>query len=268
MGAVSDTALVSSDPDLRTAVDTFLAAAKSDKQLNTQHSYASVLGRIVHELGPHRPLAGVRSAEISLVLAQAWGSTAPTTWNHRRRIVRAWLNWCRQDKAWSAPEFPADLMRRQEDAAANRASARSHIDELLIRPDLPLRERTLWWMLYESKARTSTVLALNIEDLDLARRRASTHLSSDKAPWIQWGASTDRLLPQFIGHRTVGPLFLTTRPRKSLYLDEVADRDIDSESGRLRLGYAGAREALLKYSPTLHLAHFRLASPHRPGVSE
>ncbi len=38
--------------------------------------------------------------------------------------------------------------------------------------DVPLREKTLWRMLYETAARASEVLALDIEDLDLPGRRA------------------------------------------------------------------------------------------------
>ena len=36
----------------------------------------------------------------------------------------------------------------------------------------PLREKTLWWLLYETAARANEILALNVEDLDLPRRRA------------------------------------------------------------------------------------------------
>jgi integrase len=36
--------------------------------------------------------------------------------------------------------------------------------------DHPVRDKTLWWLLYESAARAGEVLALNVEDLDLAHR--------------------------------------------------------------------------------------------------
>lgn len=35
-----------------------------------------------------------------------------------------------------------------------------------------LREKTLWRMLYETTARAEEILGVNIEELDLARRRA------------------------------------------------------------------------------------------------
>src|SRR5664279_5447558 len=40
--------------------------------------------------------------------------------------------------------------------------------------DHPVREKTLWWLLYETAARAGEVLALNVADLDPARRRAGS----------------------------------------------------------------------------------------------
>jgi hypothetical protein len=47
---------------------------------------------------------------------------------------------------------------------------RPAIDRALTRRDVPLREKTLWRMLDETAARVSEMLALNIDDLDLAVR--------------------------------------------------------------------------------------------------
>jgi integrase len=38
--------------------------------------------------------------------------------------------------------------------------------------DVPIREKTLWTMLYETAARSSEVLALDVEDLDRRNRRS------------------------------------------------------------------------------------------------
>lgn len=53
-----------------------------------------------------------------------------------------------------------------------KAVSRSHIDRLCGRRDVPLREKTLWRMLYESASRASAVLALNLNDLDLPNKQA------------------------------------------------------------------------------------------------
>ena len=39
-------------------------------------------------------------------------------------------------------------------------------------PDIPLRERALWRLLYDSGARADEVLGLDVGDLDLANRQA------------------------------------------------------------------------------------------------
>jgi len=82
----------------------------------------------------------------------------------------------------------AELLRRQETLAVPpgaarrraaqgalriaRALPRARIERLLSRRGVPLRERTFWRMLYETAARASEILALNVEDLDLEQRRA------------------------------------------------------------------------------------------------
>jgi integrase len=77
---------------------------------------------------------------------------------------------------------------------------RPAIDRALSRRDVPLREKTLWRMLYETAARASEVLALNIEDLDLDARRAPIRSKGGDTGWICWGSGTAHLLPR--EHRT------------------------------------------------------------------
>ncbi|MEW1846799.1 tyrosine-type recombinase/integrase [Nonomuraea angiospora] len=60
----------------------------------------------------------------------------------------------------------------KESADETRAVAKTTIHRLLSRRDIPLQEKTLWRMLYETAARAAEVLALNVEDLDLEHRRA------------------------------------------------------------------------------------------------
>jgi integrase len=73
----------------------------------------------------------------------------------------------------------------------------------------PLRDKTLWWLLYESAARAGEVLALDIADLDLRRRRAVVIGKGGRAELIGWETKTARLLPRLLYRRREGPLFLT-----------------------------------------------------------
>lgn len=70
------------------------------------------------------------------------------------------------------PSVPADAGRRKKNAEETRAVAKVTIHRLLSRRDIPLREKTLLRMLYETAARAAEILALNVEDLDLEHRHA------------------------------------------------------------------------------------------------
>jgi integrase len=63
---------------------------------------------------------------------------------------------------------------------------------------VPLREKTLWRMLYETAARASEVLALNIEDLDPDARRTPIRSNGGDTDWICWAPTPRALLPRLI----------------------------------------------------------------------
>jgi len=78
---------------------------------------------------------------------------------------------------------------------------------------VPLREKTLWRLLYETAARTGEILALNIEDLDLDldARRAPIRSKGGDVEWVHWGSGAAHLLPRLLRGRTRGPVFLSER---------------------------------------------------------
>ncbi len=77
---------------------------------------------------------------------------------------------------------------------------------------MPLREKTLWRMLYETAARANEILALNIEDLDLAVRRARIISKGGAAEYVYWAGGTAHLLARLIRGRERGPLPVPTPP--------------------------------------------------------
>jgi integrase len=88
----------------------------------------------------------------------------------------------------------------------------------------------LWRLLYETAARANELLALDVEDLDLANRRARVHSKGGAVEWVFWQTGSAQLLPRLLAGRTSGPAFLgdrqPTRP--------VAGLDLDPTSGRAR----------------------------------
>ena len=71
--------------------------------------------------------------------------------------------------------------------------------------------KTLWWMMYETAARTNEILALNIEDLDVGARRAVVRGKGGHRQEVVWASGTARLLPRYLGGRQRGPVFVTHR---------------------------------------------------------
>jgi len=124
---------------------------------------------------------------------------------------------------------------------------------LLSRRDIPLREKALWRMLYETAARASEILALNVEDLDLEQRRAPVRSKGGDTEFIYWDTGTAHLLPRLLRlpdgtSRISGPLFLASR--RPVPARRPAPRDICPHTGRARLGYDRARVLFKKYTAT------------------
>lgn len=161
--------------------------------------------------------------------------------------------------------MPEAAERRREVVDETRAVSRSRIDRLCRRRDVPLREKTLWRMLYESASRASAVLALNVEDLDLPNKQAKIVAKGGTTMWITWGTDTAHLLPRLIAGRTTGPLFLSEhRPGPHRRASTDPD-DICPETGRARLGYDRARILLGRHADGLQLHQLRHSSATHLG---
>jgi hypothetical protein len=135
---------------IQAAADAFLSSPRYANP-NTRRGYASVLDRLLAQIGASRPLAEVSGEELASLLEQLWGQRAPATWNRNRGAITAWLSWCAANRL-PAPVLPARAERRREHLNATRALPRPAIDRALSGRDVPLREKTLWRMLYETAA--------------------------------------------------------------------------------------------------------------------
>lgn len=241
------------------AAEAFLSSPRA-AAANTHRAYAGVIDRLTAELGPHRQLAAVPGDEVAAALRRLWGKSAPATWNRNWAAVVSWLAWCASRKRWPAPQLPPDAERRKEHADTTRALPRARIERLLSRRDIPLREKTLWRMLYETAARASEILALNVEDLDLEQRRAPVRSKGGDREFVCWDTGTARLLPRLLRlpdgtARTSGPLFLASR--RPVPARRPAPHDICPHTGRARLGYDRARVLIKQHTGGLELHQLR-----------
>ena len=146
-----------------------------------------------------------------------------------------------------------------------RALTRAEVTRILGLP-VALREKTLWTLAYESAARASEALAINVGDVDLANRRVRVRSKGGAREWVTWSTSTARLLPRLLKGRHQGPVFTTRSPSRVVVakLDQAPD-------GTTRLSYRRAEELFkattghtlhqLRHSALTHLAEDGASAP-------
>ncbi len=150
--------------------------------------------------------AGARALDEAF--AQAFGALAPATRARHLAALRSALVWWREagwlvgdpTSSWARPKVPVD---------ATRALTRDQIAALW-RLDVPLRDKTLWRMLYETAARAEEILGLDAGDLDLPSKRARVLSKGGTTDWVHWQTGAAILLP---GCRAGVPRQPQARPR-------------------------------------------------------
>ena len=215
-------------PSLGGSVEQFLAA--KPLSANAHRSYAYCLGAVVEDLGAGTPLSDVTPERLRGVLEQRWGNAAAATWNNRLAAVGSFRRWV-QAQGWVTEDPLAGIERRPQVRDDTTPIRYEQLHALWTRPDINVREKTLWRMLYETAARTNEILDLNIEDLDVGARRAVVRGKGGHRQEIVWASGTARLLPRYLGGRQRGPLFVThRRPNEAPALPDLCP---DTDRGRL-----------------------------------
>jgi len=252
-----------SDIDLTKAVGAFFA--DRDLAPNSQRTYRPVLDALVDDHGSDLAITSLTSAKIRRTLTDRWGESAPSTWNSRITALQSFIGYCDRN-GWIRRNPLRDVERKREPRDETRAIAFDDLDKLWSRSDVGLREKTLWRMLYETAARTNEVLALDIEDLDQARKRAVVIGKGGHREVVVWASGTARLLPRYLGGRRRGPVFVTSRQPNVV----PAERDRCPDTGLGRLSYQMAWKLFSQHSDgsTLHqLRHSALTHLGEEGVS-
>jgi integrase len=184
---------------------------------------------MARQLGPGRPVAELDADQLTAWFQRTRAAHGPATWNRDQVIVRAFVRHLQAHGA--ALALPA-LEHRRVRADTTRALSRADVARILEAP-APLRDKTLWRLLYESAARAGEVLALDVTDLDLANRRARVIGKGGQVEWITWSTGTATLLPRLLRGRRSGPVLTTSRP--SRVTPAVLDRAPDG-TARLSTG--------------------------------
>lgn len=247
--------------DWTSGVEQFL----TDRGLSstTRRSYSLALVSV----GEHLPTgvwADMTADDIHQAVAAAYPDVAPATWN---RVVATVSSYCAyaSSRGWTGQDLASALNRRKEQVRHDRGLTSEELERLW-KSQAPVRDRCLWRMLYETAARAQEILGLNVEDLDLPRKRATVVRKGGDVDVVHWQTGSARLLPYVIDGRTSGPLFLSSRPAATDRA--IAALDQDPETGLPRLSYRRAAESFRDASGhTLHeLRHAALTHLAEAGV--
>lgn len=248
------------------AVDAFLDTLPN---AGTRRNYSGTLRMLEAYLGSDTPVDELddpaTAARLCSWFNKRWGSKAASTYNRNLDAIRSacgyWI-----DQGWLASDPTRSLRRRTRPADRTKALSRSEIEKLLSDEGVPLREKTLRRMLYETAARAQEVLSLDVQDLDLKNRRAKVRRKGGAVDMIVWRTGTARSLPRLLNGRKAGPLFLTDRKARV----PLAAADIDPETGKARLSYRRAAELFEEATGgfTLHqLRHSALTHAAEDGAN-
>jgi site-specific recombinase XerD len=158
---------IAAGPSLDAAVEEFLARPRLDR--GTARSYAQALTRLARDLDAGGPLGQVSPEQVADAFTAAWDGVAPRTWNRHLAAVRSFRSWAAG--RWPVVDLAAHLERRKENPDRTKVIDRHRIEALWERRDIPLREKTLWRLLYESAARAQEAVAALLADHDPGRRR-------------------------------------------------------------------------------------------------
>jgi integrase len=105
---------------------------------------------------------------------------------------------CRR-RGWLAADVVVGVDRRREPADRTRAIPYVQLERLWRRSDVAVREKALWRLLYETAARASEVLSLDVGDVDLENRRAVVRSKGGDVELLHFQTGSARLLPRLIG---------------------------------------------------------------------
>src|SRR5690349_18403324 len=258
------TAVTGAEQTLGAAIDAFLA---QPRPTTTARTYTRTLEQLAGELGRDRPLADIADEDLDGAASRLWGGLAPRTWNRHLAITASFLAWCRRH-GWPAGNLQLRADRRAAPEDDTRAIPLPELERLWARADIPLRERALWRLLYDSAARAGEALRLDVPDLDLASRQARARTKGGHIRPLHFQTAAARLLAKLTVGRDTGPVFLTSRRAASHRVTPAAD--LDPATGRARLSYEMAEQLFKRYTggKTLHqLRHSRLTHLGDQNVS-
>jgi integrase/recombinase XerC/integrase/recombinase XerD len=256
---------------VREAVDAFTVHYVAGLAPKTRAAYGATLAAFTAGFG-EQDVYQVDPDAVAAWFRARWGERSAQTWNQNRAALKSAAGWWNEGvrrtegQHWGIPDPFARIGPRDVPERRDRALTVAQVRQLLDDANVPIRERALWSVLYESAARVHEILALNVDDVDFPNHRAKVVRKGGAGDVVIWQRQGAMLLSRYLKGRKRGPLFTTERAaRRDLGLT-AADLD---EHGRARLSYDQAEDVFKRWSggATLHqLRHSSLSHDADAGT--
>lgn len=235
------------------ATEAFL---RRDLAPGSRRIYRLTLMAVAAHLPNGARLANLTARDLNDALHAAYPAASPNSWNRHVATLRSFAAFAaRHGWTGQADDLTGTLERRRAPADHSKALDKDMLDRLMSNREVALRDRCLWRFLYESAARAEEVLRLDITDIDLAGRRATTVRKGGDTDVLHYASGTARLLPKVINGRIRGPLFLAAGSATASRVPALAD--LDPTTGQARLSYRRAAEVFKEASGGATLHHLR-----------
>ena len=156
--------VVPSIPSLGAAVERFLARSRFAPR--TRESYAQDLAPLLARVG-QQPVTTL-TPNVAAAFVSAQEHLAASTFNRRYAALRSFVRWC-QLQGWIADDPLHGLERRSQPRHGPRALDPEQV-ETTLRGIRDVRDRALFWLIYDGGLRCNEALAINLEDIDWSER--------------------------------------------------------------------------------------------------
>ncbi|MEV6400563.1 site-specific integrase [Streptomyces sp. NPDC051907] len=175
----------------------------------TPRTYRIKLNMYAKRFGHQTPVREITGQDWYKTCGHYWAQSAAETYNSGRRAAISFLKFCRDcEPPLTTAEPPRLWTPRPVPTDRSRALPQSTVATFFNPDRYPLRERTLWSVLYDSSERLSATLKLNVPDLERGQCFAPLRVKGGDTRYIVWTPPTDELLWEYIGNRTCGPVWL------------------------------------------------------------
>lgn len=197
---------------LTTAIDNYLEWAVVHTfrpGSGTPRTYRIKLDMYARHFGHQTPVHQISGQDWMKTCGMYWANASAETYNSGRRAALSFLKYCRDNEPPLTLAEPPKLWKaRRVPKARDRSLPQATVVSLFDPDRYPLRERTLWSLLYDSSERLSAVLSLDIDRLNLEGCFGTLRVKGGDTRYIAWTPYTSELLREYIGARTWGPVFL------------------------------------------------------------